>query len=71
MSDLSVDVVVTNHNYARFLPEAVESACAQTHPDLHVVVVDDGSTDGSRQLLEGYGDRVEVVLGSSDLPATS
>jgi glycosyltransferase involved in cell wall biosynthesis len=62
LSALSVDVVVTNHNYARFLPEAVESACAQSHPDVRVVVVDDGSTDGSRQLLQRYSDRVEVVL---------
>jgi glycosyltransferase involved in cell wall biosynthesis len=59
---LPVDVVVTNHNYARFLGEAIESACAQTHPEVHVVVVDDGSTDGSRELLEAYADRVEVVL---------
>jgi Glycosyl transferase family 2 len=59
---LNVDVVVTNHNYARFLPEAVDSACAQTHPDVHVVVVDDGSTDGSREVLERFSDRVEVVL---------
>jgi glycosyltransferase involved in cell wall biosynthesis len=59
---IDVDVVITNHNYARFLPEAIESACAQTHPEVHVVVVDDGSTDDSRQVLEGYGDRVEVVL---------
>jgi glycosyltransferase involved in cell wall biosynthesis len=59
---LAVDVVVTNHNYARFLPQAIESACAQTHPDVHVVVVDDGSTDDSREVLRRYEDRVEVVL---------
>jgi glycosyltransferase involved in cell wall biosynthesis len=59
---IDVDVVITNHNYARFLSEAVESACAQTHPEVRVIVVDDGSTDGSRQLLEGFADRVEVVL---------
>lgn len=58
----SVDIVVTNHDYARFLPAAIESACAQTHPDVHVVVVDDGSGDGSREVLRGYEDRVEVVL---------
>jgi glycosyltransferase involved in cell wall biosynthesis len=58
----AVDVVVTNHNYARFLPEAIESACAQTHPDVNVVVVDDGSTDGSREVLKRFSDRVEVVL---------
>ena len=61
-SPLSVDVVVTNHNYARFLPEAIESALAQTHPAVHVVVVDDGSSDGSREVLRGFEDRVEVVL---------
>jgi glycosyltransferase involved in cell wall biosynthesis len=59
---LPVDVVITNHDYARFLPDAIESACAQTHPDVNVVVVDDGSGDGSRELLSGYSDRVEVVL---------
>jgi hypothetical protein len=59
---LSVDIVVTNHNYARFLPAAIESACAQTHPDVHVVVVDDGSTDSSREVLGEFEDRVEVVL---------
>jgi glycosyltransferase involved in cell wall biosynthesis len=59
---LSVDVVVTNHNYARFLPQAIESACAQTHPDVNVVVVDDGSSDGSQEVLRRYEDRVEVVL---------
>jgi glycosyltransferase involved in cell wall biosynthesis len=59
---LSVDVVVTNHNYARFLPAAIESACAQTHPGVHVVVVDDGSTDSSREVLGEFEDRVEVVL---------
>jgi len=61
-SSLSVDVVVTNHNYGRFLPQAIESACAQTHPDVQVVVVDDGSTDDSREVLRRYEDRVEVVL---------
>jgi hypothetical protein len=58
----SVDVLVTNHNYAHFLPEALESACGQTHPDVNVIVVDDGSTDGSREVLGRFADRVEVVL---------
>ncbi|HET7509790.1 MAG TPA: glycosyltransferase [Solirubrobacterales bacterium] len=59
---LCVDVVVTNHNYGRFLPQAIESALAQSHPDVNVVVVDDGSSDDSRDVLRGYEDRVEVVL---------
>jgi hypothetical protein len=58
----SVDVVVNNFNYARFLPAAIESALAQDHDRVRVIVVDDGSDDRSRELLRGYEDRVEVVL---------
>jgi len=55
-------VILNNYNYARYLPEAVESALAQTYPHTEVVVVDDGSTDNSRALLAGYGDRIRLVL---------
>ena len=61
-SQLAVDIVVNNHNYGEFLGEAVESALAQTHPDVNVIVVDDGSTDDSRERLAAYEGRVEVVL---------
>jgi hypothetical protein len=61
-ADLAGEVVVNNHNYADYLAAAIDSARAQTHPRLRVVVVDDGSTDGSRQILERYGSEVTVVL---------
>ena len=59
---LAVDVVVNNYNYGRFLAAAVESALAQTHNRVSVIVVDDGSTDDSRELLRRYEDEVDVVL---------
>jgi glycosyltransferase involved in cell wall biosynthesis len=58
----AVDIVINNYNYARFLAAAIESACAQTHDRVRTIVVDDGSTDESRQLLRSYEDRVTVVL---------
>ena len=61
-ADLAVDVVVSSYDYAAYLPAAVESALGQTHPRVRTIVVDDGSTDESRQILRGYEDSVEVVL---------
>jgi glycosyltransferase involved in cell wall biosynthesis len=57
----SVALVVLNHNYARFLADAVDSALAQTVPYEQILVVDDGSTDESRRLLERYRGRVELL----------
>jgi len=54
--------VVNNYNYEGFLREAVDSALGQTHPRTEVVVVDDGSADGSRGIIASYGDRALPVL---------
>ncbi|HEV7482391.1 MAG TPA: glycosyltransferase family 2 protein [Solirubrobacterales bacterium] len=60
-ADLAVDIVIDNYNYGRFLPDAIESACAQTHGKVTVTVVDDGSSDGSQRLLDAYEERVAVI----------
>jgi glycosyltransferase involved in cell wall biosynthesis len=57
----TVALVVINYNYGRFLAEAVDSALRQSVPYEQIVVVDDGSTDGSRRLLEHYRGRVELL----------
>lgn len=46
--------VINNHNYERFLGACLDSALNQTHPFDAIIVVDDGSTDGSHQLLAQY-----------------
>ncbi|NDY42283.1 glycosyltransferase family 2 protein [Dissulfurirhabdus thermomarina] len=52
MGHPAVTVVIPSHNHRPYLERAVESALAQTWPRTEVLVIDDGSTDGSRELLE-------------------
>jgi glycosyltransferase involved in cell wall biosynthesis len=52
-----VSAVVTTYNYARFLPDALDSVLAQSHRDLEVVVVDDGSTDDTDAVVARYAER--------------
>lgn len=55
-----LSVVITNYNYARFVGTAVESALGLRWDDIEVVVVDDGSTDDSPEVLRRYADRVQL-----------
>ncbi len=57
-----VSIVIDNYNYAAYLPEAIDSALAQTWQPLEVIVVDDGSTDNSVEVIRSYGERVVPVL---------
>lgn len=57
-----VSIVVNNYNYARFLRSAIDSALAQTYPNVEVIAVDDGSTDESREVIESYGSRISSVF---------
>jgi hypothetical protein len=55
-------VVIGNYNHGRFLETCLESALAQRYAPLEVVVVDDGSTDESRELLVRFRSRVRAIL---------
>ena len=57
-----VSIVINNYNYGRFLEDAIKSALNQTYPHTEVVVVDDGSTDDSRDVIERYADRVLPIF---------
>ncbi|MEZ5933532.1 MAG: glycosyltransferase [Alphaproteobacteria bacterium] len=55
-----VSIIVNCYNYDRFIEAAIDSALAQDHRPLQVIVVDDGSTDGSWALIQGYGACIEA-----------
>jgi glycosyltransferase involved in cell wall biosynthesis len=56
-----VSVIIPNYNYASYVCEAVDSALQQTYDNIEVVVVDDGSKDNSREILERYGYKITVI----------
>ena len=51
---LKISVIITNYNYAAYLGEAIESVLAQTYERVECIVVDDGSTDNSRDVIAAY-----------------
>jgi len=55
-------VVIVNYNYEKFLAAAIDSALNQSYAPLEVIVVDDGSSDGSRQIIAGYADKIRSVF---------
>lgn len=57
-----VSIIINNYNYSLFLREAIDSTLNQTYPSFEVIVVDDGSTDGSQEIITSYGDQLIPVL---------
>ncbi len=64
MSSLNplVSVLLPSYNHARFLPSALESALAQTYTNIEIVVVDDGSSDGSLVIARQYANRYPSTI---------
>ena len=58
---MDATIVVLNYNYAAFVGAAIASALNQTHASCEVVVVDNGSTDHSLEVIGTFADRVRVV----------
>ena len=57
-----VSVIIGNYNYGCFLAEAIESVLTQTYRHFELIVVDDGSTDNSREVITSYGEKVTAIF---------
>jgi glycosyltransferase involved in cell wall biosynthesis len=67
----AVSVIIPAYNVEAYVAEAVDSALAQTYPRVEIVVVDDGSSDRTAEILAGYGDAITVVTQENQGPSTA
>jgi glycosyltransferase involved in cell wall biosynthesis len=66
---MKVSVVITTYNRASYIRQAIDSVLGQTMRDFELIVVDDGSTDGTGDVVAGYGDRVRYLRTANGGPA--
>ena len=60
-TDKLVSVIIPNYNYARFVSQAIVSVINQTYSNIEIIVVNNGSTDDSLEVLKGFEDRICLV----------
>jgi len=58
----SVSIIIPNYNYCQYLGFAIDSALCLDWADTEIIVVDDGSSDGSGAVIDAYGDRIQAVF---------
>jgi glycosyltransferase involved in cell wall biosynthesis len=55
---MKLSIIIPNYNYGAYIGAAIDSALAVDWPDKEIIVVDDGSTDISREVIHAYGNRI-------------
>jgi glycosyltransferase involved in cell wall biosynthesis len=63
---MKVSIIIANYNYERYLSAAIQSVLAQTYENWEIILIDDGSTDGSRSLIQQfqqrYPEKIQVIF---------
>ena len=63
---MKVSIVTISYNQAQFLEQAITSVIQQNHPDIEYIVVDAGSTDGSRDIIATYQHKIDKAVLEKD-----
>ncbi len=61
MTQKKISVIIPNYNYARYLDQAIESVMGQTYKNLELIVVNNGSTDNSLEILAKYKNKIRLI----------
>lgn len=56
-----VSVIIPNFNHARYLPERIDSVLGQTYKNIEVIILDDCSTDNSRNIIKQYSKSPQIT----------
>lgn len=56
-----VSIIISNHNYGRFLSNCLDAILNQDYPNFEIIFVDDGSTDNSLAIVKGFSKRIFVI----------
>ena len=57
----NVSVIIPTYNCDRYIDQAIASVLEQTYTDYELIIVDDGSTDDTAQVIKSYGDRINYI----------
>lgn len=57
----AVSIIIPNYNHAQYVGDAIDSVLNQTYTDYEVIVVDDGSRDNSREVIDAFGNKVRAI----------
>lgn len=63
---MKFSIVTISYNQAPFLEQAIRSVIEQDYPNIEYIVVDPGSSDGSREIVERYRDRIDKIIFEPD-----
>jgi glycosyltransferase involved in cell wall biosynthesis len=71
VEDVKVSVIIATYNRAELLSKTIDSLLQQEFRDFELIVVDDGSTDNTPQMLKAYGDRLRVLRQDNQGPSAA
>lgn len=57
-----VTIYITNHNYSDYLSKAIDSCLNQTFKNIEIIIIDDGSTDGSQEIINTYASSHQNII---------